>query len=194
MSGQRLTLLPSSTTEWGEWKELYPETQVLSKDQGLLGGGFGNPYDRDSFKDYQEVVNSGRFVFPVDESKLDDRLSFGDQVFAVQVGQMHTAYSLTGSPDSAINDSVANRDIVVIIRESGPSRFAFFADVDGRSLGFSLVDGTLVDDETQSVWNDSGKAISGQLKGLQLEAVPSRTSYWFSLVGSLPDIELHSPK
>jgi len=72
--------------------------------------------------------------------------------------------------------------------------FAFFTDVDGCSLGFSLVDGTLVDDETQSVWNDSGKAISGQLKGLQLEAVPSRTSYWFSLVGSLPDIELHSSK
>ena len=194
MFGQRLTLLPSSIMEWGQWKELYPETQVLSKDQGLLGGGFGNPYDRDSFKGYQEIVNSRHFAFPIDQSNLDDRLPPGDQIFAVQVGQRHAAYRLTESPDSVSNDSVANWDIVVIIRESGPSCFAFFADVDGRSLGFSLMDGTLVDDETKSVWNKSGKAISDQLKDLQLEAVPSRTSYWFSLVGSLPDIELHTLK
>ncbi len=166
----------------------------MSKDQGLLGKGFGNPYDRDSFKSYQEIVNSGRFAFPIDESNLDDRLSSGDQVFAVQVGQRHGAYRLTGSPDSVINDSVANRDIVVIIRQSGPSCFASFADVYGRSLGFSLMDSTLVDDETKSVWNESGKAISDQLKGLQLEAVPSRASYWVSLVGSLPDIKLHTLK
>ncbi|MCH8869664.1 MAG: DUF3179 domain-containing protein [Chloroflexi bacterium] len=193
LSGQRLILLPSVTVEWGLWKELYPDTQVLSRNLGLLGGGFGNPYARDSFRGYQEVVNSGRFAFPVDESKLDDRLLPGDRVIAVQVGQTHKAYRLTGSLDRVINDVVADRKIVIIIRDDGPSGFAYFADSDGRSLTFSLANGALVDDATKSQWDESGKAVSGELQGAQLKAVPSRTSFWFSLVGSLPGIELHVP-
>lgn len=193
LSGQRLSLLPSTTTEWGLWKDIHPETRVLSRDLGLLGGGFGSPYDRDSFKGYQEVVNSGRFAFPVDEDKLDDRLLPGELVFAVQVGQEHMAYRLTESPDQAINDAVAGRDIVVVIRERGPSGFAYFAEADGRSLNFRLIDGVLVDDETGSAWNEGGRAVSGELSGAQLEAVPSRTSFWFSLVGSIPGIELYVP-
>lgn len=192
LSGQRLKLLPAVTTEWGQWKELYPNTQVLSKDQGLLGGGFGNPYDRDSFEGYQEIVNSGRFAFPVDETKLDHRLSPGELVLSVQVEDSHKAYPMTGSPDVAINDDVGGRSLVVLIREGGPSGFAYFADVDGRILSFSLANGVLVDDQTMSVWNDTGKSVSGELQGTRLQAVPARSSYWFSLAGSLPDIELHT--
>ena len=57
-----------------------------------------------------------------------------------------------------------------------------------------LVDGAVEDAETGSVWDDSGIAVSGPLAGTRLTAVPSRTSFWFSIVGALPGIELHRPE
>ena len=58
---------------------------------------------------------------------------------------------------------------------------------------FSFVEGVLQDEETSSRWDDGGRAISGSITGSQLVRVPSRTSFWFSLVGSLPDVELYTP-
>ncbi len=79
-------------------------------------------------------------------------------------------------------------------KAEGPSAAAYYREVDGRSLSFKLSDDAVEDEETGSVWDDSGKALSGPLAGTQLGAVPSRTSFWFSLVGALPGIELHQPE
>ena len=51
----------------------------------------------------------------------------------------------------------------------------------------------MVDNETGSRWDDTGLATSGKLEGTRLEAVPSRTSFWFSLVGAFPGIDLLVP-
>ena len=61
LTGKRLTLLPSITITWGQWKELHPNTLVLSRDLGLLSP---SAYDRDPFRGYDDVVNSGQFFFP----------------------------------------------------------------------------------------------------------------------------------
>ena len=192
MTGQRLKLLPSQTIPWGQWKSDHPDTRVLSKDMGLLNSLFGNPYDRDSFDGYQNRVNRDQFAFPVSEDKLDSRLKSGDKVIALQVGETHRAYLLTGRPNEAIDDEIEGRKVVVFIRENGPAGSAYFSEVDDRTLTFATDGETITDNETSSRWNFAGLAISGPLAGQQLEAVPSRTSFWFSLIGSLPDVELHS--
>ena len=191
LTGRRLTLLPSLTVPWGEWKQIHPDTRVLSRDLGLIPSLFGNPYDRDPFAGYDSAVNRGDFIFPVDKGRRDSRLRLGDRVLAVQVGDSHKAYLLTGRPNEAINDEVAGEKVVVIVREDGPSGSAYFRSTAGRSLTFRLDGVSIVDQETGSTWNFGGHAISGPLSGTQLEAVPSRTSYWFSLVALLPDVELH---
>ena len=112
-------------------------------------------------------------------------------VIAIQVGETHRAYLLTGSPDEAVNDEIEGKKVVVFIREDGPAGSAFFSASDDAPLTFKIDNGTITDNETLSQWNFAGLAISGPLEGRRLEAVPSRTSFWFSLVGSLPDVELH---
>ncbi len=37
----------------------------------------------------------------------------------------------------------------------------------------------------------SGRAIAGPLAGVQLEAIPSRVSFWFAIVAAVPGVELH---
>ena len=112
-------------------------------------------------------------------------------VFAVQVEDTHKAYRLTDRRDEVITDEVGSRVIIVIFRAEGPTAAAYFGILDGRTLSFRLEQGVVQDIETSSNWDEAGKAISGPLAGAQLTPVPSRTSFWFSLVGSLPGIELH---
>ncbi len=194
LSGDRLRLLPSVTITWGDWKNLHPETRILSRDLGLLPSTVrGSPYDRDPFEGYQDYVNDGRFAFPVSPEKLDDRLRPGDIVFAVQIGDIHRAYALSDKPDQVINDEVDGEPILVVARDKGPTAAAYERTLAGRLLTFSFVEGVLQDEETSSRWDDGGRAISGSLAGSQLVRVPSRTSFWFSLVGSLPDVELYAP-
>ena len=90
-----------------------------------------------------------------------------------------------------INDVVEGRNVVVIMRDGGVSVSAYFSEADGRALSFTLSNGSVRDVETKSVWNNAGVAVSGPMAGAQLSAVPSRTSFWFSLVGALPDIEIY---
>ncbi len=77
LTRKRLTMLPSTTITWVQWKELHPDTQILSRDLGLRREG---SYDRDPFASYADRVNRGQFAFPVSEKKLDDRLLPGDKV------------------------------------------------------------------------------------------------------------------
>lgn len=187
LTGKRLTMLPSMTTTWDGWKRLHPDTSVLSRNLGLLNGR--SAYNRDPFASYDQSVNRGRFAFPVSEDRLDARLRPGDRVIALQVGESHRAYELLDE-DWLVKGEVGGEGVVVVGRGDGPAAAAYFSEADGQALSFRLVDGTVQDVETGSGWDDSGVAVSGP----QLEAVPSRTSFWFSIVGALPGIELHRPE
>jgi hypothetical protein len=81
LTEESLTVLPSATITWGEWRELHPSTLVLSRDTG-----YDRNYDRDLFIEYPEVLNNGRFAFPVSEAGRDARLQPATQVLAVKVG------------------------------------------------------------------------------------------------------------
>ena len=196
LTDQRLTVLPSRMTTWSQWKALHPDTRVLSKNLNLLRGGLfgGNPYERDPFVGYDERVNSGGFAFPVSPSKLDDRLRPGESVLAVEVDGVHVAFPIPTDRPTLINGTVSGRAIVVLTEPTAPGGVAFFADVDGRTLTFEAGDDEAIRDiETASVWDGAGRATTGVLAGTALVPVPSRTSFWFSVVGAVPDIELRIP-
>jgi len=168
-TGSRLTLLPSMTTPWAAWTRLHPDTMVLERP------GSGARYRRDDFLGYEDSVNEGRFAFPVTESKLDSRLQAGDKVLAVEVRGDHKAYALNGMLEEAINDTVGDQEILVIVRPEGPTGAAYSRTLGDRTLIFTLSDRVLKDVETQSSWDDSGRAVSGPLAGSQLKPVPSRS-------------------
>ena len=184
LTGKLLEPLPSVTTTWGQWRELPRDTKVLSRELGL--GVSAGRYDRDPFLGYDDILNRRL-------GEVDGRLLPGDRVFAIQIGESHKAYALTGRPDAVINDEVGGARVVVIVRAQGPTGAVYLRDVDGRTLTFRAKGRSLEDGETGSLWDDGGRAVSGPMAGAQLTSVPSRTTFWFSLVGSLPGIEVHGP-
>ena len=176
-----LTLLPSFTGTWGEWRNLHPETQVLSRDTG-----FPRDYSFDPFRDYPESVNRGKFAFPVSEAVKDPRLAAGEKVLAVKVGNDAKAYPVAKLGLAAIMDTIGGQSIVVFTNEESGAAFKPIAV--GRTLTFEVRNKLFTDQETSSIWNLAGQAIDGPLKGAQLPPVPTKTTFWFSIVAAEPGI------
>lgn len=186
LTEERLTVLPSATITWGGWRELHPSTLVLSRDTG-----YDRNYDRDPFIEYPEILNNGRFAFPVSKAGRDARLQPATQVLAVKVGDEARAYPVTELERAAIMDTLGDQAVVVFTDLNGRTGAAYQPLVEGRGLTFEIKDSQFTDRETGSIWDLAGRAVSGPLQGVQLPAVPSRTSFWFAIIAAEPEITVY---
>lgn len=186
LTGSRLEALPSVTMTWADWKELHPDTRVLSVDTG-----FSRPYEQDPFAGYEDFVNAGQFPFPVSDAVRDDRLPLAEIVLGVEIDGRSRAYPLGLLGDAAVNDTLAGTAIVVFSRAAGPTGNAFLATVGDRTLTFSVDGERYVDRETGTRWTLAGEAIDGPLAGEQLRPVPTRSMFWFSYAAAFPDAEVY---
>ena len=168
LTGSRLTLLPSATMAWGEWKELFPRTRLLAGTAGSPMAFTSSRYGRGFSEGYQARINSGRFAFPVDEDNLDGRLPAGEIVLTVEVGDEATAFPLAAIGDGAVNSRVGNQHVVVFALNESRAAAAFSPVVDGQVLTFDYQEDhqSFVDRETGSAWDPAGRAVSGPLAGL----------------------------
>ncbi len=188
LTGSRLRTLPAITSTWSRWKELHPQTLILSRDTG-----FSRPYERDPFSDYADSINSGQFIFPVSQASRDDRLSPAEEVVGVVIAGESVAYPLRLLGDAAISDTLAGTRVVVFSSAEGPSGSIFLPEARGSQLTFRFDGRSYVDEETGSEWSLSGQAVSGPLKGEKLEPLPSRYTFWFAYVAAFPNTELFAP-
>ncbi len=188
LTGARLVALPSVTSTWEQWQKLHPDTLVLSRDLG-----FARNYDRNITLGLEDVINGGRFPFPVTDAAKDDRLEPAALVLGVEFGDDRRAYSLEQLGDVAINDTLGGERIAVFSKSEGPIAAAFLVEADGQGLTFEYRDGAFVDEETGSAWSLTGEALSGELAGSQLEPLAVRTAFWFSYVSAFPGVDLYEP-
>jgi hypothetical protein len=187
LTGETLTILPSTTISWGEWRQLHPATLVLSRDTG-----FSRDYDRDPFVGYAEVLNGGRFAFPVSEAGQDQRLPPGTQVLAVTIGGEARAYPVAELGRAAIMDTLGGQPIVVFTNPDAATGAVYQPMAGGQSLTLEFRDGEFLDRQTGSTWDMAGRATGGPLQGVQLSAVPSRTAFWFAIIAAAPEITVYS--
>lgn len=190
LSGSRMKALPSQTTTWRLWWEQNPDTLVLSTDTG-----FDRKYHYDPFLGLGEQINqTGRFIFPVSETGLDPRLDPGEVVLGVEYVGEQWAYPIARFGSGVLEDYIGpgrNIPIVIFVIDEGPTGTAFLSDLDGRRLEFDFVDGAFVDRQTNSTWSLAGEASDGALTGSQLTPLPTRSTYWFSLISSFPDLHFY---
>ena len=199
LTGSRLKPLPSSTMPWGDWKSLHPGTRLITGDEGSDTTFAANQYVSGFGAGYQDRINHGQFVFPVDEDKLDERLSAGEIVLTVEVGDAMTAFPLGAIGDGAVNAEVGGLPVVVFTTSSGRSVGAFSrSPVPGFTSDQTLTfdyrdDGVFVDRETGSNWDFAGRAQDGPLMGSRLDRVSTRRSFWFAVAISFPGVEIYTP-
>ena len=185
--GEELELLPVMETTWRYWKQLFPDTKVVSGNNGVYPLGQYLTYPYGSYQSLQ--TNPFYETFPPLASNPlvaqhePKRLTLG-----IRFGEEAKAYPFTAlTTNSLINDNVAGNDIVVVSHMAEAFTVAYFSAVEGQQLTFeSIASGSTVfpfwmkDKETGSSWNLLGVALDGELKGKQLQQVPSHNAFWFA--------------
>lgn len=183
-AGTNLQRIPFDVANWKEWKEIYPDSKVLSRDTGS-----NRPYGADPYGDY---YTNSQVLFPV--SNQDDRLGLKEIIIGLQNNGLYKAYQLQDVEDKkVINDQINQKPVALF------SAFPFMVRVfdpvvDGQALQFEYnpENNTFTDTETGSEWNFSGLSIDGQLGGKQLNRLPLDQGFWFEWVAFHPETELYT--
>jgi Protein of unknown function (DUF3179) len=183
LAGVKLERIPFDVSYWKEWKQLYPESKVLSRDTGST-----KPYGADPYGDY---YTNGDVLFSVSNS--DDRLGLKEIVVGFENNGQYKGYKLQEIENmKVINDQVNGKPIALFSLHTFMVR-AYDPMVDGQVLEFSYntKDQNFVDKQTGSLWNFEGKAVNGQMKGKQLTRLTFDEGFWFEWVAFHPETELY---
>ena len=183
-AGVNLQRIPFDVANWKEWKELYPESKVLSRETGS-----SRPYGADPYGDY---YTNSEVLFPI--SNQDDRLGLKEIVIGLENNGQYKTYKLQDVEDKKIiNDEINNKPIALFSSFPFMVR-AFDPVVNGQALQYKYnpQNSTFVDLQTGSEWNFEGIAINGELKGKELIRLPYDEGFWFEWVAFHPETELYN--
>jgi hypothetical protein len=195
LTGERLTLLPSSLVSFEDFSNAFPEGMVLSKDTG-----FDFPYGINPYQGYDSIDNTP-FLF---SGPTDPRLPAMTRVVSVDLGNDLTlAYPLDVLTQlGVVNDSPDGNDLVVFHKSGTTSALdgqfislgqdvgatgVFDPNLNGEKLTFVKIDDEISDEQTGSIWNVLGQAVEGPLAGEQLSPIVHGDHLWFSWAAFNPD-------
>ena len=181
LKGQKLENVAMDEVSFGVFRKENPNGRVLRPDN-----------DKVESADWESEV--AKMPVKID-GKLDNALEPRTLVVGVEIGGKTKAYPFSAlEKQSPILDSVGGKGIVIFLAEDKKSVRAFERNLDGKVLEFLQKPDTkeIVDAETGSVWDFSGKAISGELSGKQLVKITILKDYWFDWKTYHPDTQLYA--
>ncbi len=171
--------------KWSDWKEQYPSGTVLSRDTGVV-----RDYTRHPYGNYD--TSPGVF-FPMNHT--ESRLAAKETVYVVESGNNRVAFAdkylvFQEIPNQKLGDLPIVALVSVKSQLKGYALRVFERTVNGQILTFTRKDGDIIDNETGSVWNEKGEAISGELRGTQLKQVPHVRMFAFTAFALYPNIPI----
>lgn len=185
--GTMADVLPAIETSWKTWKQMFPESEVLSVETG-----FRRDYQRYPYGHYK---TSEYLLFDVDHE--DRRLHRKERVLGVIVDELVRVYRIRsfGTGRAVIEDRLGELELV--IAGSTTENFAVAYErqlADGTILSFQHAEnaGTavMIDSEGTS-WNIFGLGIEGPRRGEQLTPTRSFIAYWFAWAAFYPHVEIY---
>jgi hypothetical protein len=174
MQGTALERLPLSQCLWREWRAMHPATLALYGEQSMRLG-HGSEYSPGS-----PSIEAG-FLHSLAQP-IDERLPHNTLVLGVANRTTARAYPLESLAriGPVLNDVIGGEEIAVRCRPGTLQALAFGRRVDGRVHHFRpSASADVYDEETRSVWNEMGEAISGPLAGTQLPFFNSAIEEWY---------------
>ncbi|MFC0263735.1 DUF3179 domain-containing protein [Fontibacter flavus] len=176
LRGTRPEVINLVETTWGTWKEMYPNTQVVSTNTG-----HNRNYQRFPYGDYR--TNNNSIFFPI--SKNDTRLPAKERVLTLFGEDIAKSYSieLFSTNNELIQDEFLGHDIVVVGNKEKNFIVSFKTKLeDGTDLEFEVLQNgaEILRDQEGNTWDILGRAISGPRIGQQLLSFDRMIGYWFS--------------
>ena len=190
-SGMKLEVLPMTLTVWSDWVAEHPDTTVLDLNTGIYAED-AYPSESESGSAYFGYRYQKDTIFPVPERSSD--LETKEQVFGLAFGDQARAYPISlFDAQTVINDTVADRNVVIFLAGSGVRAydrgghvFTIAPSATGRPA--------VLTDERGVDWRTGENAlVSLDGSGETLEQLPSRDSYWFGWYAFYPHTGIYSP-
>jgi len=173
----KLELLPVVETTWRKWKEMHPETKVISDNTR-----YKRDYRRYPYGSYRDEY--GLPAYPLETMELDTRFVPKHTILGLIDGTVQKAYPFSRLVNSPIvNDNFGQLNVLVVSDISERMAIPYDRIVDGQALTFTLLSENpfrMIDNETHSIWDETGKALNGSLARKRLKQLPSYNAFWFA--------------
>ena len=188
LKGQTLRPVFHDELTFGTWKREKPEGRVLRPNDQMAQAGNYAPANWEERMAKVPVATS---------AQIDKSLEPRTLVIGLTINGSAKAYPLDALvKQSLILDDVGGVPIFIVLGDDKRSVRAFERSVDGRKLEFLVKSNTtslvLVDAETGSEWDFTGKATGGQLSGRQLKKVAILDDYWFDWMTYNPKTRVYN--
>ncbi|MFW6201279.1 MAG: DUF3179 domain-containing protein [Gemmatimonadota bacterium] len=182
--GTMLPMYPIVEMTWDGWTSLHPETKVVSS---ATGHDFDYRASNYPYGNYESP--SSPPLFPMEE--VDDRRPPKERVLGIAAEGEPVAFpfgELDGDVLRVVHTEVDGKAIVVFWDGDRRAAAAFRPSVDGETLSFEVIDGTIVDRATGSDWRVDGRAVAGPLAGSHLPAFETAyVAFWFAWAAFHPE-------
>ena len=167
--GKELARLPIVETTWGHWRTLHPNTTVMTENTGFAD----RPYGLYPYGNYDEPHNTDiGFLSTSTRMRINDVRPPKELALGIFNGSVAVAYTFGVLSDQgtavAVSDTVASTPVLVTYFAPQETAMAFDRRVNGAELTFTVATEapmTLMDRETGTVWDATGKAVTGPLAG-----------------------------
>jgi Protein of unknown function (DUF3179) len=173
LKGKQLEWVAFDEVSFALWKQEHPTGQVLLPD-----GKYQKKYAK---ADWELRMLSNPTVTVADPK---DPLKPRSLVIGVRIDGVTKAYPMQRLLlENPIVDTLASKPILVVTGPDGRSVRAFERSSGGKTLDLYLESGgnafRLIDAQSGSHWDFSGKAGQGPLTGKQLARIQTLKDYWF---------------
>lgn len=185
--GTSLSMLPAMEMTWGRWKELHPDTKVITDNTGFdrVYEARGYPYGS-----YEQEDND-RLLF---DMPIDDRRPPKERLLGIPNGSEDGIALPFGAlegerPVRVVKVEVDDAEKTVLWSQDARSAMAF-----ETTSTFSVENGQIIDDATGSVWTVDGRAVEGPREGEQLTPVEDAyVAFWFAWAAFQPETTIWTP-
>ena len=198
-AGSQLGFYPANIVSWQDFRERYPDADVLSRDTG-----YSRSYGRNPYAGYDNI-NNRPFLYR--GPRTPEELPPMARVLTVDLPEEAVAYPYeTLETERVINDTVAQTPVALFWQPGTASALdsgsiaagrdvgtgaSFSRSLNGEVLDFEWLDGAIRDRQTASTWSLLGEATAGSLQGSKLEAVVSINHFWFSWAAFRPETRIY---
>ena len=198
MTGSQLKRIPAQIISFEQFRTAHKQGLVLSRKTGYRRNYGQNPY-----AGYDDIYKTP-FMF---RGKKDHRLLPMEKVVTISIADSDKAYPYSVTQKlKVINDNVDDMPLVIFHSDGAVSALdktriaasrqvgstgAFDRRVDDQTLDFHYNDGNFYDKQTQSLWDITGRAVNGSLKGKQLKQIVHGDYFAFAWLVFKPKTEIY---
>lgn len=204
LEGAELTVIPSLVISVEEFFKRYPDGKILSKSTGIEGSeeyygkNFYKNYDDPNGKPYDRFFNPGQ---------IDPRLPAMERIIDIRSAGEFKVYTFSVVAEMGVlNDEFNGKNVVLFYqpgtvsvldeKEISESKDVGMVTVFNRKLADKILTfrnehGIILDNETNSKWDITGRCIEGKLIGKELEIEPHGNHFAFAWLAFHPDTKIY---